>query len=92
MWTPPSDVYATSQLGRYLAWLADSRGLSIPGYTELWNWSVSDLDGFWSSIWEFFGVRAHEPYKQVLSSREMPGREVVRGRTAELRRARAGHR
>jgi acetoacetyl-CoA synthetase len=36
MWTPRDDVHATSQLGRYLAWLAESRGLSISGYDELW--------------------------------------------------------
>jgi acetoacetyl-CoA synthetase len=56
-----------------MSWLADSQGLGLPGYTELFNWSVADLEGFWRSIWEFFGVRAHAPYEQVLSSREMPG-------------------
>src|SRR5947209_3057916 len=79
IWTPRGDVFATSQLGRYLSWLADTRGLSIPGYSELWNWSVSELEGFWGSIWEFFGVRAHAPYEQVLSSREMPGARWFQG-------------
>ena len=79
MWTPRADVYATSQLGRYLAWLADSRGLQLAGYTELWNWSVSDLEGFWGSIWEFFGVRAHSPYERILSAREMPGARWFEG-------------
>jgi acetoacetyl-CoA synthetase len=79
MWTPRGDAYATTQLGRYLAWLADTRGLSIPGYAELWNWSVSDLEGFWGSIWEFFGVRAHAPYEQIVSSREMPGARWFEG-------------
>jgi acetoacetyl-CoA synthetase len=73
MWIPRGDVYATSQLGRFLAWLADARGLSMSGYDELWTWSVSDLEGFWGSIWDFFGVRAHAPYERVVSSREMPG-------------------
>ena len=29
-------------------------GLSFADYDELWRWSVSDLEGFWSSVWEFF--------------------------------------
>jgi acetoacetyl-CoA synthetase len=79
MWTPRGDVYATSQLGRYLSWLADSRGLSMSGYDELWTWSVSDLEGFWGSIWDFFGVRAHAPYERIVSSREMPGAKWFEG-------------
>ena len=34
---------------------------------------MTDLDAFWSSIWDFFEVRAHAPYTAVLGSREMPG-------------------
>jgi acetoacetyl-CoA synthetase len=73
LWTPPADVLTASQVGRYLAWLRANRGLLLSGYDELWRWSVSDLEGFWGSLWEFFELRAHAPYEQVLSSREMPG-------------------
>jgi acetoacetyl-CoA synthetase len=73
LWTPPSDVRETTEIGRYLAWLERERGLAFPGYDELWRWSVGDLAGFWSSIWEFSGVRAHAPYSTVLASDAMPG-------------------
>jgi acetoacetyl-CoA synthetase len=79
LWTPPPDVRERSVLGRYLAWLERERGLEFPGYDELWRWSVSDLDGFWSSIWEYFQVRAQTPYERVLGSREMPGAEWFPG-------------
>src|SRR5437588_10312587 len=79
MWTPPADVRDTSQLGRYLAWLERTRGLSFPGYDELWQWSVSDLEGFWGSLWEFFEVRAHAPYQQVVTGRDMPGAKWFTG-------------
>jgi acetoacetyl-CoA synthetase len=73
MWTPPADVRETSQLGRYLDWLAETRGIEHGSYDELWRWSISDLEGFWGSLWDFFEVRAHAPYERVLASREMPG-------------------
>ena len=79
LWAPPADVLSTSQIGRFVTWLADTRGLSLKGYDELWRWSVSDLEGFWSSVWEFFGVRARVPYRRVLGSREMPGAEWFAG-------------
>jgi acetoacetyl-CoA synthetase len=52
-------------IGRYLRWLEQHRKLHFDDYAALWRWSVDDLDAFWSSIWEFFGVRAHTPYSQV---------------------------
>ena len=75
MWTPPADAPETTQLGRYLGWLRETRGIDHAGYDELWRWSVGDLEGFWGSLWDFFGVRADTPYERVLASREMPGAE-----------------
>jgi acetoacetyl-CoA synthetase len=46
-------------------------------YDELWRWSVEDLEGFWASIWEFFGVEGD--YDRVLGSTEMPGAEWFPG-------------
>ena len=79
LWTPPDDVLTTSQLGRYLSWLAEHKKRRYTSYSELWDWSVSDLEGFWESIWQFFEVRAHAPYERVLSSREMPGARWFEG-------------
>jgi acetoacetyl-CoA synthetase len=73
LWTPRADARETTEIGRYLRWLERERGLAFPGYEELWRWSVDDLSGFWSSIWEFFEVKAHAPYSSVLASEAMPG-------------------
>jgi acetoacetyl-CoA synthetase len=73
LWIPPADVRATTEIGRYLDWLRDERGRDLAGYDELWRWSVDDLEGFWGSVWDFFGIRAHAPYERVLGARAMPG-------------------
>jgi acetoacetyl-CoA synthetase len=73
LWMPPPDVRETTEVGRYLAWLERERGLAFRDYDELWRWSVDDLPAFWSSIWEFFAVKAHAPYSAVLASDAMPG-------------------
>jgi acetoacetyl-CoA synthetase len=57
---------------RYLRWLAERRGLEFGSYDEAWRWSVDDLDGFWSSIWEFFQVGGPAP-SPALAERRMPG-------------------
>jgi acetoacetyl-CoA synthetase len=73
LWTPPTDIRETTEVGRYLAWLEQERNLEFADYKELWRWSVDDLAGFWSSVWEFFDVKTHAPYSTVLASGAMPG-------------------
>jgi acetoacetyl-CoA synthetase len=73
LWTPPADVWETTEIGRYVTWLERERGLSFATYDELQRWSVDDLAGFWSSIWDFSGVKAHAPSTSVIASEDMPG-------------------
>src|SRR5262249_357373 len=67
------------EIGSYLEWLSRERGLEFADYDALWRWSVRDLEGFWSSLWDYFGIRAHTPYERVLGSRGMPGAEWFPG-------------
>ncbi|MEY2435190.1 MAG: acetoacetyl-CoA synthetase [Acidimicrobiaceae bacterium] len=81
LWTPPPDVRDRSNIGRYLTWLEAERGLRFQGYADLWRWSVDDLEGFWSSIWDHFDVVSHTPYERVLADRKMPGATWFSGAT-----------
>ena len=58
LWAPPPDVRERTRIGAYLSWLEATRGLAFAGYDELHRWSVDDLAGFWSSVWEYFDVRS----------------------------------
>ncbi|HZK16016.1 MAG TPA: AMP-binding protein, partial [Solirubrobacterales bacterium] len=79
LWDPPAELVERARMTEYMRWLAAERGIELDGYDELWRWSVDDLEGFWSSIWDFFGVQADAGYDRVLGSREMPGAEWFAG-------------
>ncbi len=79
LWDPPAALVERSRLREYMGWLAAERGLEFSTYDELWRWSVSDLEGFWSSIWEFFDVQADGEVERALGSREMPGAKWFAG-------------
>ena len=79
LWTPPADLRESTEVGRYLNWLRDERDQEFGCYDALWRWSVTDLESFWASIWEFYGLRAHAPYERVLGARTMPGAEWFPG-------------
>jgi acetoacetyl-CoA synthetase len=80
MWVPSPERVERANLTRYLRWLGERRGLSFGSYDELWRWSVDDLDGFWSSIWEFFEIGGPVP-SPALAERRMPGARWFPGAT-----------
>jgi acetoacetyl-CoA synthetase len=53
--------------------------LVLPDYDALWRWSVTDLAGFWSSIWDYFQVRADPPAPRPLAGAAIPGAHVLPG-------------
>ncbi|MFE6956076.1 acetoacetate--CoA ligase [Streptomyces sp. NPDC057696] len=62
-----------SNVTEFLVWLAQERGLSFTDYAELWRWSTDDLPGFWSAVWEFYGLDTVSDYDEVLADARMPG-------------------
>jgi acetoacetyl-CoA synthetase len=61
------------QIRLYQDWLRDERGLSFDSYDALWRWSVTDLDAFWQSIWDYMGMHSPTPHTAVLAEARMPG-------------------
>ena len=79
LWQPAADWRSSTRLGEFVRFLEDSRGLRLDGWQELWSWSVTDLEGFWSAIWEHFGVESDAPYDAVLAADAMPGARWFEG-------------
>jgi acetoacetyl-CoA synthetase len=79
LWRPDGDRIERATLTAYARWLEQTRGLDFPDYASLWEWSTTELEAFWASIWERFDVVASVPYERVLGSRAMPGAEWFPG-------------
>ncbi|MFN4350910.1 MAG: acetoacetate--CoA ligase [Hylemonella sp.] len=61
------------QIRLYQNWLREQRGLVFDSYDALWRWSVTDLDAFWQSIWDCYGVYSPTPHAAALADNRMPG-------------------
>ena len=79
LWEPSAELVERSRLREFMRWLQAERGLGFATYDELWQWSVDDLEAFWSAIWDFFEVQADGEAERALGSREMPGAEWFAG-------------
>jgi acetoacetyl-CoA synthetase len=73
LWEPSYDLMARANMTRYMNWLRAEKGLAFDDYHRLWRWSVTEIEIFWETIWEFFQIKASKPYSRVLSERKMPG-------------------
>jgi acetoacetyl-CoA synthetase len=71
LWEPPAELVERAVMTRYM------RERGFERYADLWQWSVDDIDGFWASIWDFFGVDGS--YDRVLAARDMPGAQWFPG-------------
>ncbi len=68
-------------MAAFRGWLRSERDLDLPDYGSLWSWSVSDLEGFWGAIAEFFDVAFHDRPTRVLVEEVMPGADWFPGAT-----------
>ncbi|MGB3773212.1 MAG: acetoacetate--CoA ligase [Rhodococcus sp. (in: high G+C Gram-positive bacteria)] len=75
----PDDARKTSRVGEYLDWLSTERGRRFDDWSALQQWSSTDIEDFWESIWDYFEVVSHAPYDSVLSARIMPGAQWFSG-------------
>lgn len=81
LWVPSQPLMEKSNMKQFMSWLEETRGLTFQTYDQLWNWSVSDIEGFWSAVWHFYQIRAKTPYNKVLEDRGMPGAQWFPGAT-----------
>ena len=73
LWVPTPESLERAELTRYLAGLAERTGRTFDSYDALWHWSIEDLDGFWASVWDHYGLGEVSSYEAVLGDDRMPG-------------------
>jgi acetoacetyl-CoA synthetase len=71
LWQASPERRADANLTRFLAWLAE-RGQEFDGYSDVWDWSVTDLAGFWGAIRAYFDLIVEGDSTPVLSPDPMP--------------------
>jgi acetoacetyl-CoA synthetase len=79
LWTPDPAARTTTRIGRFLSKVESDLAIDLADYERAWAWSVADLDGFWSAVWDEFDIQASAPPVNVVSARRMPGARWFEG-------------
>ncbi|MDO8290543.1 MAG: acetoacetate--CoA ligase [Parvibaculum sp.] len=78
LWEPTEKLKAEANLTHFMKWMAD-RGESFATYEELRQWSITDIEGFWQAVWDYFDVQSDTPYESVLCGGAMLGAQWFPG-------------
>tara|TARA_B100000902_G_C26724991_1_gene628519 strand:- start:50 stop:487 length:438 start_codon:yes stop_codon:yes gene_type:complete len=74
IWEPSSESKKSSNLSRFIELVNQKYSLSIKTeYQDIWNWSVNNVESFWSLIWDFSEVKGSKGSKISENLGEMPG-------------------
>ena len=73
LWTPSKDRVADTAMTAFMAFAGERVGRSFQGYDDLHGWSVADLEGFWSAVWDFCGVIGDKGERVLVDGDRMPG-------------------
>ncbi len=79
LWEPSEAVKRESNIQAYIHWLRERHGLDFHDYDGLWRWSVTEIEAFWQSIWDYYGLQTSRPFDTVLPERKMPGADWFPG-------------
>ena len=82
LWKPSAELIENSNMFSFMKYVEKLIGKPISNYGELYEWSISNIEEFWESIWVMTGVIHSKPYEKILSEGKMPGAKWFEG--AEL--------
>ncbi|MGV9453065.1 acetoacetate--CoA ligase [Streptomyces sp. NPDC003635] len=81
MRTPFFTLHPLTAAASRIAEFARCQGIDPDDYAALHRWSVTDLEGFWGAVWDYFDIDSPTPYERVLAEETMPGARWFPGAT-----------
>lgn len=76
-WEPDAGDLETARVADFARFVGARTGREFDDYHSLWEWSITDLPGFWGALWEYFELGGAPA--TVLASTEMPGAQWFPG-------------
>ncbi|WP_255771934.1 acetoacetate--CoA ligase [Microbulbifer guangxiensis] len=75
LWAPTPEAIAATQMDQFRRQVNERFGLELADYDALYQWSVTERQDFWNTLWDFGEVIAESRGERVLGKDTMPGAE-----------------
>ena len=74
LWQPSEQRIKDSNMYRFMQGVNRKYGTNFLSYDALYQWSVTNITGFWAEMWLFAEIKAAQEYQQVIDEpSRMPG-------------------
>ena len=74
LWEPSEQRVKDANVTRFMAYVNEKHGAGANGYDALHAFSINRQEEFWTSIWDFCGVKASVRGERVIAdATKMPG-------------------
>lgn len=73
IWTPSESRAQSTQLYDFMSQMKDAHGAPIGNYQEFWQWSVENIEDFWSEFWDYSNVIGEKGSITLQDADKMPG-------------------
>ena len=70
LWTPSQERIDNSRLSAFVKFLEE---VDFENYHDLWQWSNTNTEKFWSALWDFVGVIGKKGDVVLKDAHKMPG-------------------
>ncbi|MDR3667942.1 MAG: acetoacetate--CoA ligase [Ignavibacteriaceae bacterium] len=79
LWIPTEERKKSSNLIAFMRYAEQISGKSFPDYDALYQWSITDIEEFWKSIWVVSGIIHSRSFTSVVSGKSMFGTKWFEG-------------
>ncbi len=80
LWKPSEERIRQTNMYRFMQHVNQKYGKNLTDYPQLHQWSVENIADFWSTLWDFVGVKASKRWEQVIDDPyKMPGAKWFSG-------------
>jgi acetoacetyl-CoA synthetase len=80
LWQPSEERIKETNMYRFMTTVNEKYGADFTEYEPLHRWSVENIPAFWETFWDFAGIIASEPYREVIDDvTKMPGAKWFSG-------------
>ena len=71
LWTPSDNSIENSCMYKFILRINNLYSLNLKSYSDLYNWSIDNVECFWKEFWKFSDILYSSKYSRVLSYTDM---------------------
>lgn len=73
MWQPSPSAIADARMTNFMQDIGATAKVPLTNYDELYQWSITHSEAFWSHLWQYFDVLGERGERVVVDKAQMPG-------------------